>query len=331
MSERNTAAALGTGPLELTVAGASDLTPRIRRFELRAAAGGQLPAWTPGAHLDMPVHLATGLATRSYSLIGDCAQRDHYEIAVLRDDAGKGGSLAMHRDYASGRVVRCGLPANQFELHTDERPCILIAGGIGITPIRSMAIELQRRGAEFALHYAARSVTETALMDDLCDRFGAKISFWHSDGAPTNQLNIQKVMAGLPGDGAVYVCGPLGLIQAAIDVSARLDLPSTCVRFERFSSATPQAADHAFDVVLRVSSRVVHVRANQTILDAVLAAGIPAAFGCRAGQCGTCAVDVLAGEVDHRDTVLDDADRNLFDRMCICVSRAKFERLEIDL
>ena len=323
--------ALGSGPLELTVTRVEDLTPRIRRFELRAPHGGRLPPWTPGAHIAVPVALEPALQTRSYSLLGDSDNRDVYEIAVLRHDDGSGGSCMIHQSYRAGMRIRCHPPSNDFELEAGDRPCVLIAGGIGITPLRSMAIALAKRGVPFTLHYAARSSRETAFMQDLGDRFGAKVRYWHSTGPHPDRLDVAAILRGVPRTTLVYVCGPSGLLQAVIDTGERLDMPRANIRYELFSPAATSASDHAVDVVLARSGKVIRVPPNQSILDAVLAAGVTAKFGCRAGQCGACAVTVLEGEAEHRDTVLSDEERTVKRRACICVSRAKGARLIIDL
>lgn len=261
--------------------------------------------------------------------MGDCRQRGRYEIAVLREPTGRGGSEAMHRDCQVGSILHCNPPVNHFELVEHATNYILIAGGIGITPIRTMAIELQRRGAPFMLHYATRTADETVLKQDIADQFGANVMFWHSiDGA---RLDVQAVMSGISTGGAVYVCGPASLIQAAIDALDPLGLPRSILHFETFTAAAPNTSDHAFEVVLKRSAQTVRVRPDQTILDAVLAAGIDAPFGCRAGECGVCAVGVLGGEPDHPDTVLDESNRAVPGHLCICFSRARNGSLVIDL
>jgi len=321
----------GTGPLELMVSGVEDLTPRIRRFELRSPRGGVLPPWTPGAHVAVPVALATGSEMRCYSLMGDCELRDVYEIAVLRNEEGRGGSMFVHDGYREGMRLRCAYPSNSFELIPNRGPCALIAGGVGITPLRAMAIALERRGTPFVLHYATRSPRETAFMQDLGDRFGTRVQFWHSAGDCPSRLDVAGILRAVPITANVYVCGPPGLIREVTDTAVGLGMPRANVRYELFSSAGPAACDHAFEVLLARSHTRVQVSADETILDAVLAAGVPAEFGCRAGQCGACAVTALEGDVDHRDTTLSDDERIVGRRACICVSRAKGARLVLDL
>lgn len=324
-------AVLGAGPLELTVARVDDLTPRIRRFELRSPRGIPLPPWTPGAHIAIPVLLASGEDTRCYSLHGDCDDRSVYEIAVLRHDDGRGGSRAIHQTYHAGTHIRCEPPSNYFELDASGAPQILIAGGIGITPLRSMATHLAKRGTAFSLHYAARSPLETAFLHDLEDRFGAHTRFWHSQKPHSHRIDVDIILSAAPSNARIYVCGPNSLVQAVIDAGERYGLPRENIRYELFSPAAADVKTHAFDVVLARSGRTCHVPENQSILDTVLKAGVAAKFGCRAGRCGACAVTVLAGEVDHRDKVLSDAQRKVERHACICVSRATGSLLVIDL
>lgn len=322
---------LGRGPVKLVVTRAEFLTPRIKRFELRSANGEALPEWTPGSHIQIPVRISGARATRSYSLMGDCEQRDAFEISVLREDNGRGGSRYVHSAFQVGMTLATSEPTNHFELHDDGRPSLLIAGGIGITPLRSMAIALAKRNRRFALHYAARAPEETALRADLLARFGPDVRFWYSRGPRPNRLDLSKILNTHTPSTVIYVCGPIGLIQSVLNMVDEIQFSRENVRYERFVSAEPSPDNHAFDVHLTRSGKIVHVTEGVTILDAVLEAGVAAEFGCRIGECGACAVDLLDGDADHRDTALDENDRKSGGRVCICVSRARGDRLAIDL
>jgi ferredoxin-NADP reductase len=329
LRERGAAPAeLGDGPLALVVAGVRELTPRVRTYALRAAVGGDLPPVAAGAHLDLPVRLADGrIATRRYSIASDPARRDAWEIAVLREDHGSGGSAALHAHYGVGLRLNVTLPGNDFPLHDDARPAVLIAGGIGITPIRAMAHALQASGRAFTLHYAARSRGEMAWADDLAREFGPRLSRYFSDIGP--RLDVDALLREAPDGALVYVCGPARLIDA-VHAAAERQGTAGRVRSERF---VPQrlAGDAPITVELRRSGRRVEVRPQQTILEAVEAAGVAAPFGCRVGTCGTCATKVLSGSPEHRDTALSDAERDRAGLMCICVSRARTSELALDL
>jgi hypothetical protein len=319
--------AIGDGPLELVIAGVRQLTPRIRAYELRDPEGRELPPVQAGAHLEVPVRFDDGkTATRRYSIASDPARRDAYEIAVLREDAGTGGSRTVHESFEIGLRLRCGLPRNDFALHDDARPAVLIAGGVGITPIKAMAHALKGRGTGAQLHYAARSRAEAAYRDELARDLGDGLRLYASaDGRP---MNVEALLAAAPPDAVFYVCGPQRLVDAVAKGAEQLAIDRARIRVERFAASIPLDAK-AVEVELRRSRKTLQVAADQTILDAVLAAGVAAPHRCRAGHCRTCAVRVLAGEPDHRDTALSPAERE--HSMCPCISRAKGERLVLDL
>jgi ferredoxin-NADP reductase/predicted pyridoxine 5'-phosphate oxidase superfamily flavin-nucleotide-binding protein len=224
---------LGEGPLQLVVSGVCQLAPRVRAFELRDPSGGELPAVEPGSHLRVPVRLPSGeVVDRHYSVASNPLRRDVYEIAVLREEAGSGGSRAVHDTYQIGTRLRIDMPGNHFGLHGDERPALLIAGGIGITPIKSMAQALQARGADFQVHYAGRSRGEMAFRDRLERQLGDRLSIYSS--AEDERLDIAATLAGAPDDTIIYVCGPKRLVSAVTDTAKELGIPRQQVRLELF-------------------------------------------------------------------------------------------------
>ena len=321
-------AALGEGPLALVVAGVRQLTPRIRAYALRAADGGVLPPVAAGAHVDLPVRLPGGrAATRRYSIASDPARRDEWEIAVLREDNGGGGSAAVHTHYRVGLRLNAAMAGNDFRLDDDARPAVLIAGGIGITPLRAMAHTLHAAGRSFTLHYAARSRGDMAWAAELAQAFGPRLATYASDIG--ERLDVDWLVRTAPTDAQIYVCGPARLIDAVREAAARHGAAHRIVS-ERF---TPErrATDAPFVVELRRSIRRIEVPAGQTILQAVEAAGVPAPFSCRSGTCATCATKVLDGAPDHRDTALSGVERDRAGLMCICVSRAQTPSLALDL
>ena len=323
-----TPTAFGDGPLALVIDGVRQLTPRIRGYSLRTADGSALPAIAAGANLDVPVQFVDGrVATRRYSIASDPTRRDAWEIAVLREDNGSGGSAAVHGQFGVGLRLNTDLPGNDFPLHDDARPAVLIAGGIGIAPIRAMAYALRSSGRDFRLHYAARSLREMAWADDLAREFAPRLSRYFSETGP--RLDVDALMRGAPADALVYVCGPARLIDA-IRAAAERHGAADRVRSERFA---PQhrGSDAPITLELRRSGRRVIVRPEQTILEAIEAAGVDAPFSCRNGTCGTCATRVLCGTPEHRDAALSDADRNVAGLMCICVSSSSTPELALDL
>jgi hypothetical protein len=324
-------AALGGGPLALVISGARQLTPRIRAFELRHLAGEPLPAITAGAHLRVPVRLADGqAATRHYSISSNPARRDAWEIAVLLHEDGSGGSRFIHQAYALGSILCCDPPRNDFGLRPGPDPAVLIAGGIGITPIKAMALALRDAGCPFEIHYAGRSRRDMAYLDRLERQFGTRLQAYPGD---MRRLQLGAVMAGAAAHARFYVCGPQRLLDDAIEQAATLGIPLDRLHFERFAPpAVAEAAPaQAVEVELRRSGKTLHVAAGQSILDALEQAGVRVHSDCRVGNCGSCAVTVLDGTPLHVDSALTERERTQGRRMCICVSRARSPRLVLDL
>jgi len=225
---------LGEGPLELIISGVRQLAPRVRAFELRDPNGGELPEVEPGSHLRVPVRLPSGeVVERHYSIASNPERRDIYEIAVLREDAGSGGSAAVHDSYQIGTRLRVDMPANHFALHGDERAALLIAGGIGITPIKSMAQALEARGAEFRLHYAGRSRAEMPFRDRLQRQLGERLHAY--SGADGERIDVAAILGAAPNDAVIYVCGPQRLISAVTEVAKSLGIARERVRLELFA------------------------------------------------------------------------------------------------
>ncbi|WP_028451671.1 2Fe-2S iron-sulfur cluster-binding protein [Chitinilyticum aquatile] len=332
--------ALGEGELALVISGVRQLTPRVRAIELRHPDGLDLPAVSAGAHLKVPVRLADGQpALRHYSIASNPARRDIYEIAVLRHDDGEGGSRFVHEHYRLGMILNCALPQNDFALADREAgseadrgagraPVLLIAGGIGITPLKAMAQTLKARGQNFELHYAARNRREMAYGDRLRRELGEQLHCYFSEEG--QRLDLAELLAARQDTPGVYVCGPDGLIDAVRDTADHIGIEAGRIHSERF--AAPAGGENtAFEVVLRRSQRIIPVAADQSVLAAVQAAGVDTLSDCGVGNCGTCAVKVLAGEVEHRDNALNRNERERAGLMCICVSRARSPRLELDL
>lgn len=319
--------AIGQGPLELIVSGIQQLTPRVRAFELRPVDGSQLPEFAAGAHLQIPVQLNSGeITNRHYSINSDSAQLDRYEIAVRRDETGRGGSAAIHEGLQLGQILHCELPQNNFPLHEDTRPAVLIAGGIGITPIKAMASELNARGIDFSIHLAGRSKNEMAYYDSLKRRYGARfVTYGDVEGV---RLNVGDLLSTIPSDAVIYTCGPASLLESVLSQASNLGIAKERLRFERFAASIGEDA-MPITVKLVNSGSSISVAKDQTILDAILESGIDIPYSCKAGVCGSCTVKVIEGTVDHRDGVLSDADKSERKLMCPCVSRAKTESLEL--
>lgn len=227
---------IGTGGLTLTITGVRQLTPRIRAYELRAGDWGDLPPAEAGAHLEVPVRLADGaVITRQYSLATAPGRRDVYEIAVLRERDGRGGSQAIHETWRIGTQLRVASPINHFPLHADSRPAVLIAGGIGITPIRAMAQTLRRRSVPFELHYTGQTPADMAYRDQLAIECGDGYFTYASRVPGHRRLDVATVLRRAASDAVFYVCGPIALIEAVRATANRLGIAPERVQHESFS------------------------------------------------------------------------------------------------
>lgn len=305
----------------------SEVANRIRLYELVPLDGGtSLPPFTAGAHV--AVKLSVG--ERQYSLCNDPSERHRYVIAVQREDAGRGGSAEVHRSLHVGDVVEIRDPVNHFALSDRDVSRILIAGGIGITPILSMARALTRSGQVFSIAYLTRSPEDAAFLDELAvfKDTGVDVIVHHDSTAGGQLFDLRGLLADAAGS-EVYCCGPAGLMAAVAASAAHL--PPADVRFEHFSANTElhKEDDPTFEVVLGKTGKRLFVPADRTILDVLLEAGCQVDFSCEEGTCGTCITRLLAGEADHRDVVLNPEERET--HILVCCSRANSPSLTLDL
>lgn len=232
----STTVVLGNGALPLTISGIRQLTQRIRAYELRHADGVKLPAYQAGAHLRVPIALPNGTVTsRAYSLTDAPDKRDCYRIAVLRVEDGDGGSLALHDGWQLGTRINIELPENYFPLHESDQPALLIAGGIGITPIKAMAETLAARGAAFQLHYTGRRTQDMAFIKDLQRQFPDRCQFYFSQVQNPSRLDIPILLGNATADTVIYVCGPTRLIDSVRQTARQLGIADERVQFESFN------------------------------------------------------------------------------------------------
>ncbi|EEP70376.1 phthalate 4,5-dioxygenase reductase subunit [Micromonospora sp. ATCC 39149] len=308
---------------ELVVAGRDQVAAEAVAISLCRPGGGDLPEWTPGAHVDL--ELGPGLV-RQYSLCGDPADRSALRIAVQREPGGRGGSRLVHERLTVGATVRVRGPRNNFRLVAARR-YLFVAGGIGITPIVPMVAAADAEGADWRLVYGGRSRATMAFAATLRKRYGDRVSLHPQD--ETGLLDLAGLLGG-PGVGLVYCCGPEPLVKA-VEEHCR-GWPPGCLHVERF---TPPAGtggqEAAFEVELALSGRTVTVPPGTSILEAVEQAGVQVLSSCREGTCGTCETPVLAGVPEHRDALLTEQERAAGDAMMICVSRARTPRLVLKL
>ncbi|GHB59504.1 ferredoxin:oxidoreductase FAD/NAD(P)-binding subunit [Streptomyces umbrinus] len=314
---------------DVVVVARYDATPRIAVFDLARADGDELWEYEAGAHIDVQVGEA-GLV-RQYSLCGPPGIRKQYRLAVLHDPASRGGSRAMHA-LAEGDTLRIAAPRNRFGL-TPARRHVLLAGGIGITPLLSMAQTLDAAGGDYHLHYCARGRTDAAFAAELENHPCVTLHF--DDQAPEQLLDLGRDVGGPVPDTAVYVCGPGGFMDHVLGRAVELGWPASALHKERFSASPDATApdgggEDRFTVRLSSTGAEYLVPEDQSVLDVLLANGVDAPNSCGQGICGECVVRVRVGEPDHRDDVLTDEERaeGLFTP---CSSRSRTPILELEL
>mgnify|MGYP002478708732 CR=1 FL=1 len=276
----------------------------------------------------------TGDLWRQYSLANAPGSTDQYLISVLREPQGRGGSQWIHENWKVGDIIEADEPVNHFKLDETGGPVILIAGGIGITPILSMARRLEQIGTEYRLYYCARSVEETAHYDAIVNStLSRNVTFVHDMGKSDRHLDVRKLLSDRKENCHVYVCGPLKLVAAV--KSATQGWPVETVHYELFG-ADPSAkvnheGDTEFTVTIGSTGESFAVPAGKSIMQVLAANGVMVRKLCESGYCGSCLTPVLSGKPDHRDTVLTQAEHNTGNLMALCCSRAKSENLVLDL
>jgi vanillate O-demethylase ferredoxin subunit len=300
----------------------------ITAIELQPVARVQLPVADAGSHIE--VEMPGGL-TRSYSIVNprDCANR--FMIAVAREPNSRGGSRFMCDILRPGDVLKISAPNNNFPLQEDASNSVLIAGGIGVTPIWAMAQRLESLGRPFSLFYASRSREQAAFVQDLCDmkrRMSDRITLTFDDEAKHAGLDLDAIIAAQPGGTHFYCCGPAGLIESFQDKTSHI--ASETVHIERFS-ADAAPASGGFEIVLAKSGKTYSIPAGATILETLLADGMNVPRSCMQGVCGTCETVVLSGIPDHRDAVLSNRERESNAKIMICCSGSLTDRLVLDL
>ncbi|MCV0396591.1 MAG: PDR/VanB family oxidoreductase [Rhizobiaceae bacterium] len=298
------------------------LARHVDEFTLRAGGNITLPSYEPGAHVT--VRTPSG-AMRRYSLIGG-ADRDTYTIAVKREAESRGGSRSMHQDAEVGTELMVAPPENEFAL-VDAPDYLLIAGGIGVTPIYAMARHLLEKGTEFRVIYVSRNAEEAAYLDEMRAAFGDRLVVHHDDGDPDRAYDFWDEFE-KPRPTHVYCCGPKPLMEEIEAMSGHW--PEGRIHFEDFKPVEiVRADDQPFEVELARSKMRVQVPADRSILEAVRDSGIRTSSSCESGTCGSCKTRLIAGDVDHRDMVLRDDEKD--DTIMICVSRARTGTLILDL
>jgi vanillate O-demethylase ferredoxin subunit len=319
---------------------ASTLSVRVARkaveatdictFELVAVDGAALPSFSAGSHVD--VHLPGGL-TRQYSLCNDPTETHRYLIAVLRDPASRGGSEAMHQQVQEGQVLQISAPKNHFGLAHGARRSLLLAGGIGVTPILCMAERLVMTGADFAMHYCTRSRDRAAFLQRItASGYASRVQLHFDDGAADQKLDLAALLAAPQAGVHLYVCGPKGFMDAVLQTAREKGWPESQLHYEFFGAeVTKSDSDAGFEVQLASSGRVIAVAKDQSVTQALSAAGVEVLTSCEQGVCGTCLTRVLSGVPDHKDMYLTPEEQAANDQFTPCCSRAKTARLVLEL
>ena len=307
--------------LHVRVAEVEALNPLIKRFRFVPCDGGLLPAFSCGAHVVVEMEDHGTRRMNPSSLSSDPEDRTGYEVTVRRDDAGRGGSLYMHSHVTPGMEMVISHPVNLFPLDGRAKKHLFLAGGIGITPFKAMIHQLGHIGGRWELHYASRNPGLCAYGDQLT----GPVQFYYDDDK--SFIPLRELLSRQPLGTHVYCCGPKGMLAWVRATAAELGLAEHAVHFEDFTAPQPGAP---FDVDLLRSGLRIHVAANQSLLEAMEAAGVDAPYLCRGGACGQCECDVvtLDGQIDHRDHWLAPSDHKT--KIMPCVSRFTGRALAID-
>jgi vanillate monooxygenase ferredoxin subunit len=302
----------------------------IALFELVSADGDALPPFSAGAHVEV---ILPGGITRQYSLCNNPNESHRYQIAVLKNANGRGGSRAMHESVNVGDEISISLPKNHFPLAHSSVSSILIAGGIGVTPLLCMAERLAAIGDGFDFHYCTRSIDRTAFRDRIQQSsYVQQVKFHFDDGPEDQKLRLQELLS-TPRRGVhIYTCGPKGFMDAVLSTARANGWAEQQLHYEFFSADPAKlSTDESFEVQLASSGRVIRVAGNQTVVAALAAHGVHVPTSCEQGVCGTCVTRVLAGEPDHRDVYLTPQEQAANDQFLPCCSRARSERLVLDI
>ena len=321
-------------PFDLIIREVHDASSLIREFVLESTTGAALPTFTAGSHLQVQIPELSD--HRSYSLIVTATDYDwsaapqQYRLGVRLESEGHGGSKWMHQRQA-GDVIQVKGPINDFQLQQatpNEAELVLIAGGIGITPIGSMAHALKQHQRPFTLHYSARSQDQLAFGDELKNHLGDQLVCYTNDHNP---FDLVALFERITPDQHIYVCGPQGMIDAVIALGKEKGWARDHIHFELFITAAAQEGDQAFELELRQSGLTFTIPADKTILEVLEEAGEDPMYDCNRGECGVCTAEVLEGIPDHRDYFLSDTEKASGKIIQICISRSKSPKLVLDM
>jgi vanillate monooxygenase ferredoxin subunit len=323
----------GTGTrdaFEVVIARRTTEADGIVSLELVRSDGQRLPPFEAGAHVD--VYLDDGVV-RQYSLCSDPAQCDRYRLGILREPQSRGGSAAIHQTFVESRTIRISAPRNNFVLKETAAKSILMAGGIGITPLMAMAYRLHRMGAPFILHYCARTIDRAAFRFELEQAaFRDSVFFHYDDDRSVGPFDVAAALQDATADAQLYVCGPEGFMKHVLECAHATAWTAERIHMEYFSREVPlDAGDSTFTVVAQRSGVTVEVGPSETIAQTLLGRGVTVELACEQGICGTCLTRVVAGIPDHRDLYQTEDEKATNAQMTICCSRARSPTLVLDI
>ncbi|WP_051320558.1 pyridoxamine 5'-phosphate oxidase family protein [Cupriavidus sp. amp6] len=305
----------------------------IKRFRLAIEGGLALPPIPAGSHVRIGTVLNDRTReARQYTVVEAAPDGRWCDIAVLREDEGRGGSRYLHDEVEVGAALEIEVPVNEFPLDPATRHAILIAGGIGVTPIVAMARALQQAGTSFEVHYSARGLGGAAFVDTLREICGDALHLYDTSAGEGARMRLLEVLAGRDAGTHSYTCGPAALIDAVVEAASAVGFPPACVHHELFKAPAPLSSDKPVTVLFARSKRELRVEPGTSILDAALSIGIPVPHSCKRGECGLCATKLLGdGKVSYRDRFLTDAQRSEEGLACVCVCWVEGETLAVDL
>jgi len=320
--------------LSLVVSAITKKSDRIKSFKLTAKDGGMLPAFEPGSHLPLEIELSTkNIALRHYSITSSSHDNRFYEIAVQQEKQGEGGSNYMHQKLGLGQTINSMYPVNDFSLSSPGKHHILIAGGIGITPILSMLRYLAQKNESYELHYSVKSSNDLAFKEEIVKLAEKNAHFYFTKetsdkGVVPSRLDINSLFKQSKNSSHVYVCGPLKMIEAVKDNADENNWQPSHIHYESFGSSL-QGSEQAVEVKLQKSGKVIVIDPKQTLLDGLLAANINVPFACKRGECGMCVTEYVEGTPDHRDVYLTKDEKS--HSLCLCVSRTTSKSITLNL
>lgn len=314
--------------IPVRVARVETVAERIKRIRFVPVDGRPLPTYSAGAHTVVTMRDGAKTIKNPYSLMGNLNDTTGYEISVLKTHNSHGGSLFVHDKLYEGAFVTISQPSNLFALDLRARKHLLIAGGIGITPIMAMAQQLSLIGAPFELHYSTRTPSSGAYVDEMKQKLGRK--FHHYQTVSAQRIDLANLLGQQPLGTHLYVCGPDAMIEDVLRLATEAGWPSQHLHAEHF---TAPRGGLPFDVELTKSGKTVRVKEDESVLQALESAGLEPPYLCRGGACGQCETGVVScdGSILHYDHYLTDEEKQEGRKMMICVSRIKGSRITIDL